>query len=69
MFDLQFNLKGDSVLTYTERYRSAFERGIWMEIGHENDKEIKYFIEVNRQAGLQVERDQKGYYRALVLKD
>lgn len=69
MFDLQKNSKGEDVLVYVERYRYPFERGLWIEICHENDKQAEYLIKVNRQMGLRIEKDEKGFYRALVLKD
>ena len=69
MFDLHVNEKGEKVLKYIKRYRRPFERGLWIEIGHEKDKDVTRAIEVNRQAGLQVEKDDKGFYRALVLSE
>lgn len=69
MFDLCQNAKGENVLIYVKRYRYPGERGMWVEICHENDKEVRYFVDVNRKMGLQVEKDEKGFYRALVLKD
>ncbi len=67
MFDLYFNANGDKFLKYTKRWREPFERGLWVEIGHESDKEISRYIEANRLNGLQVEKDDKGFYRVLVL--
>jgi len=69
MFDLQYNLKGERVLVYTKRDRYPGERGMWVEIGHEKEKNINFFVDFNRRQGLQVEKDDKGFYRALVLKD
>lgn len=69
MFELQLNGKGQKVVTYVDRDRYPGERGHWVEIGHENDKQINSLVEFNRHNGLQVEKDQKGFYRALVLKD
>jgi hypothetical protein len=69
MFDLQYNLKGEKVLVYSDRLRYAGERGYWVEIGHDRDKDINFYIDFNRKNGLQVEKDTKGYWRALVLKD
>lgn len=67
MFDLHVNSKGEKVLKYVKRYRRPFERGLWVEIGHEKDKEITHLVKTNEQLGLQVEKDDKGFYRALVL--
>lgn len=69
MFDLKQKSSGEKILVYVERYRKPFERGLWAEIGHENEKDIERCIEINRQMGLTVEKDENGYYRALVLKD
>jgi hypothetical protein len=69
MFDLHFKANGEKLLKYTDRNRYSGERGMWVEICHENDKECKFLLDFNRKFGLQVERDEKGFYRALVLKD
>lgn len=69
MFDIQINGKGQKVLVYTKRYRLPGERGMWVEIGHERDKEANFLVEFNRRNGMQVEKDEKGFYRALVLAD
>lgn len=69
MFELTTNAKGEKVLVYVRRPRMPFERGMWVEIAHENDKEARFLVSLNRQHGLQIERDEKGFFRALVLKD
>lgn len=69
MFDLEYSLKGERVLVYTNRDRYPGERGLWVDIGHEKDKNINFFIDFNRNNGLQVEKDENGFWRALVLKD
>lgn len=69
MFELRINSKGERVLTYVRRPRYPFERGMWVDIAHENDKEARYYVDLNKRMGLQVEKDEKGFYRALVLKD
>jgi hypothetical protein len=69
MFELHHNLKGEKVLVYVRRDRYPGERGHWVDIGHEGDKNIKMYVDFNRNNGLQVEKDEKGFYRALVLKD
>jgi hypothetical protein len=69
MFDIHHNLKGEKVLVYTKRDRRPGERGMWVEIGHENDKNIAFYVKLNRNIGLEVEKDDKGFFRALVLKD
>lgn len=40
-----------------------------MGLGHERDKDINFYVEFNRKNGLEVEKDEKGTWRALVLKD
>ena len=69
MFELHENLKGEKVLVYVDRMRYSGERGLWVEIGHENEKNIKFYVDFNRNNGLQVEKDERGFYRALVCKD
>jgi hypothetical protein len=69
MFDLHFNSSGERVLVYVKRDRLPGERGLWVEIGREQDKNIEFYINANRNLGLEVEKDEKGTYRALVLKD
>jgi hypothetical protein len=69
MFDLHYNTKGEQILVYVKRDRRPGERGHWVDIGHEGDKNIKFYIDFNRNNGLRVEKDEKGFYRALVLKD
>lgn len=69
MFELQYNSKGQKFLVHVKRERRPGERGIWVEIGHEREKDINFYVEFNRKQGLQVEKDEKGFYRALVLKD
>lgn len=69
MFELRFDSNGNKVLVYVKRDRYPGERGMWVDVGHEDDKEIKFIVEFNRKNGLQVERDERGFYRALVLKD
>lgn len=69
MFELQKDNKGEDVLVYVKRYRYPFERGLWIEVCHETHKEAQKFVTANRQMGIQVEKDQQGFYRALVLKD
>lgn len=69
MFELETGPKGETVLVYVRRDRFPGERGHWIEIGHETDKEITSLVSFNRVNGMRVEKDEKGYYRALVLKD
>lgn len=69
MFDLHFNSSGEKVLVYAKRDRLPGERGLWVEIGNEKDKNIEFYVNANRNLGLEVEKDEKGTYRALVLKD
>lgn len=68
MFDLYFTSKGERVLSYVKRDRLPGETGMWVEICNENDKEASYLVMFNRQHGLQVEKDDKGFFRALVLR-
>lgn len=69
MFDLRLNAKGETYLKFVKRPRMPFERGFWVEIAHESSKEAGYYVDVNRRMGLQVEIDERGTYRALILKD
>lgn len=69
MFDLHFNTKGEQVLVYNKRDRYPGERGMWVEICHENDKEARFFVDLNRSHGLKIAKDEKGFYRALVLSE
>ena len=69
MFDLYTTATGKNILVYKKRSRYEGERGHWIEIGHESFKNINFFVEYNRANGLQVEKDEHGTYRALVLKD
>ena len=68
MFELCENKDGEKLLFWFEGRRSG-QRGLWVEIGHESDKGMSRLITVNKNAGLQVEKDYKGFYRALVLSD
>lgn len=67
MFDLHHNISGDRVLVYNRRYRVPGE-GMWIEVCHENDKEADIYVQTNRNIGLEVEKDEDGYWRALVCK-
>lgn len=69
MFELRTNAKGEKYLKYVKRPRLPFERGVWIEVAHESDKECSFFVDINRRMGMQVEIDERGTYRALVLKD
>ncbi|MCX9024661.1 MAG: hypothetical protein OIN85_01030 [Candidatus Methanoperedens sp.] len=76
MFELRYGSDGRKVLVFVRRDELSEEeqkiprpRGMWVEIGHEREKEINYFIEFNRSQGLQVERDERGFWRALILTD
>lgn len=68
MFELR-NVNGKKGLVFVKRDRYPGERGLWVEIGHEDEKNINSYVEFNRKNGLQVEKDERGFYRALVLKD
>ena len=69
MFELHENLKGEKVLVFVDRPRRPGERGLWMDIGHEDEKNISFFVNFNRKNGYQVEKDQRGFYRILVCND
>lgn len=69
MFELRENAAGNKRLFYTDRYRKPGERGTWVEVCPRDHEQAEYYVEVNRQLGLQVELDQYGKYRALVLVD
>lgn len=68
MFELRVNAKGEKVLRYTERPQMSSEKGMWVEVCHEREKEATFYVETNRAQGLQVEKDERGMWRALVLK-
>lgn len=70
MFDLHFSADGTRVLKWTERDRYPGERGLWIDICRDDDKEKEFLIRTNREVGkLQVEMDDRRIWRALVLKD
>lgn len=69
MFELKTQANGDKILVYVGPRPDTTRRGVWALIGHENEKNIEKCISVNRQSGLQVEKDADGYYRVLVLQD
>lgn len=69
MFELHSKTNGDKVLKWVKRPRLPGERGLWIEIAHESDKGANSLVELNRKAGMQIEKDDKGFYRALILKD
>jgi len=69
MFELKEKTNGEKILVYVGPRPDTARRGQWMLIGHENEKNIEKCISVNRQSGLQVEKDADGYYRVLVLQD
>ena len=70
MFDLHFSSDGTRVLKWSNRARYPGERGLWADICRDDDKERDFLIRVNREIGkLQVEKDDRGFWRVLVLKD
>lgn len=69
MFDLVESTTGERVLVYTKRPRRSGERGLWVEICHEELEHADFYVRTNKEFGLQVELDDYGFYRALVLKD
>ena len=69
MFELFIDEKGRRYLKWVARNRRPGERGIWVEIGGMRDRGIKEIIAVNRSARHQVEVDEHGAYRALVLSE
>lgn len=68
MFELRSSLSGEKCLFYVKRHRYPGETGQWVEVCHYTDKESAYFVKANREMGLEVEIDEHGMYRALVLK-
>jgi hypothetical protein len=69
MFEIRENTKGERILFYVDRPRRSSERGMWIEVCRETDKQCDFFVSINRELGVQVEIDQYGTYRALVLGD
>lgn len=70
MFDLHFSSDGTKVLRWVERSRHPNERGMWVDICRDTDKGRDLLLRINREVGgLQVELDDRGTWRALVLKD
>lgn len=68
MFDLHFSSDGNKYLKWVERDRYPGERGLWIEICRDTDRERDFLVETNRKvSGLQVEIDDRGIWRALVL--
>ena len=68
MFEIRVSAKGERKLFFVERRRNG-ERGIWVQICHSEDKQASYYVALNKEFGLQVEIDEHGFYRTLVLKD
>lgn len=68
MFELRINTRGDKVLFFVEGSRNIV-RGKWVQICHREDRQAEYYVSLNKEFGLQVEIDENGFYRALVLKD
>ena len=69
MYVLKNFKKRGKVLVWEDRGRTEGEKGIWVEVGHEDHSDVELHVEVNRANGLQVEKDEKGWYRALVLRE
>lgn len=69
MFDLHFSADGKRVLKWSDRNRYPGERGLWIDICRDDDKERDVLLRINRQGGLQCEIDDRNIWRALVLKD
>lgn len=67
MFELKLNSKNQKILVFTHRPRT--QRGIWVEIGLKLDPEMQHLVDLNREMGIEVELDETGKYRALVLRD
>lgn len=69
MYELYQKKNSNPVLVWTQRVRMPFERGFWVEVGHEREKDIERIVAINKNEGIQVEKDEKGFFRALILKD
>lgn len=67
MFELKTDKNGDKTLFYTEKYQVG--RGKWVPVAHSNDKQCQWYVNINRELGLQVEIDEHGQYRAWVLSE
>ena len=69
MFELVFTADGQRYLKWFHRQRRPGERGEWVEIGRKHQHRMEEIVRINRAQGLEVEIDDRGIYRALVLKD
>jgi hypothetical protein len=69
MYEVRIDKFGNQYLARSNRKRESGERGLWVEIGHENYYGIEELVRINQQLGLDVLKDEEGFYRALVLKD
>lgn len=70
MFDLHYSTDGSRVLKWSDRLRYPGERGIWVDVCRDDDKERDFILRVNRQVGnVQVEKDDRNVWRAYILKD
>lgn len=69
MYEVRMDKFGNQYLAWADRKRQSGERGLWVEIGHENYNGIQELVRINQQFGLEVLKDEEGFYRALVLKD
>jgi hypothetical protein len=69
MFEVALDPRVGPYLKWVDRPKRSFERGLWVEIGHQREPGIQRLLEINRAIGLEVLIDENGTYRALVLKD
>lgn len=69
MYEVRLDRFKMPYLKWVQRFRSPYERGIWMEFGHSDEDNIEECIKINKEQGLDVLLDENGCYRALILKE
>lgn len=69
MFEIYSYESGEPRLRYVHRPRRSFERGVWVEIGKEDEWGVEEAVLRNRQSGYIVLLDEYYVYRALVLTE
>lgn len=74
MFEIAVTRFGEPYLKWVEPPKEPSERprrprGRWVEICRVDDDFAQYYVEKNKELGLDVLPDENGFYRALVLKD
>ena len=70
MFEIQIDETGYPFLKKIFRERRLSDpRGVWVEIGKSNMKNINHLVESNRNLGYLVLQDEYGIVRALILTE